>query len=158
MRLGHIGAVAAALLLSTTTAWATHDVRCVQGRVQAKSAYQELVLSYDGSSLTDISFRNEIGPSLSGSYFGCSLHASRLQPGRGGTWSAKGGLATIGLASSTSAGHMAAEIVVDDSDEQIVTTFNVSEMTEFCGAQAGIPEHIQVDKKTGQCLFDGPHL
>lgn len=158
MRFGHIGAVAGALVFSTTAAWATHDVHCLQGRVQAKSAYQELVLSYDGSSLTEISFRNEIGPSLSGSYFGCSLHASRLRPGQEGTWSVKGGLAKIGLASSTSPGQMAAEIVVDDTGEQIVATFNVSEVMEFCGAQAGIPEHIQVDKKTGQCLFDGPQL
>lgn len=158
MRLGHIGAVAGALVLSTTAAWATHDVRCLQGRVQAKSAYQELVLSYDGSLLTEISFRNEVGPSLSGSYFGCSLHASRLRPGRGGAWSVKGGLAKIGLASSTSSGQMAAEVVVEDNGEQIVATFNVNEMMEFCGAQAGIPEHIQVDKKTRQCLFDGPHL
>jgi len=158
MRLGYIGAVAGALALSTTAVWATHDVRCLQGRVQAKSAYQELVLSYDGSSLTEISFQNEIGPSLSGSYFGCSLHASRLRPGQSDAWSVKGGLAKIELASSISTGQMAAEILVDDTGEQIVATFNVSEVMEFCGAQAGIPEHIQVDKKTGKCLFDGPHL
>lgn len=48
--------------------------------------------------------------------------------------------------------------MVDDTGEEIATTFNVSEMAEFCGAQAGIPEHIQVDKKTGRCLFDLPHL
>ena len=158
MRLGHIGAVAGVLVLSTSAAWAARDVRCIQGRVQAKSAYQELVLSYDGSSLTEVSFRNEIGPSLSGSYFGCSLHASRLRSGQSDSWSVKGGLAKIGVASSSAPGQMAAEVVVEDTGDQIVATFNVSEMMEFCGAQAGIPDHIQVDKKTGQCLFDGPHL
>lgn len=158
MRLKHIVAVTGALVLSTTAAWAAHDVRCLQGRVQAKSAYQELVLSYDGSSLAEVSFRNEIGPSLSGSYFGCSLRASRLRPGQGDFWSVKDGLVKIWVASSTSPGQIAAEIAVDDTGEQIVTTFSVSEAMEFCGAQAGIPERIQINKKTGQCLFDGPRL
>lgn len=158
MRLGLIAAATVALVLSTTAAWATHDLRCLQGSVQAKSAYQELVLSYDGSLLAEVSFRNEIGPSLSGSYFGCSLHASRQRPRRGDSWSAKDGLAKIGVASSTSPGKMAAEVAVEDAGEQIVATFNVSEAMEFCGAQAGIPERIQIDKKTGRCLFDGPQL
>jgi hypothetical protein len=158
MRLGLIAAATGALMLSTTAVWATHDVRCIQGSVQANSAYQELVLSYDGPLLAEVSFRNEIGPSLSGNYFGCSLHVSRQRPGRGDSWSIKDGLAKIGVASSTSPDQMAAEVAVEDAGEQIVATFNVSEAMEFCGVQAGIPERIRIDKKTGRCLFDGPQL
>ena len=128
---------------------------CIDGKKVRKSSYQELKISFQGSELRQLTYTNQMGPSNSGSYFGCTVPASRGDSQQ--QWVSQGAITTISFLGSGVRAGQDASVIVRDQRDTIEVTFDGSTFY-FCGAQSNVPEKIVLNKNTKSCVFDGPYL
>jgi hypothetical protein len=133
------------------------DIVCSQGTEKPHSAFQRLTISIGDSGVKGLSYRNEIGPSLSGSYFGCSLSADRSREVKGEAWRVDGLVTTITLGNVMEPSAGPEIVTITDSSKEMSISFDGAP-SQFCGVQSGLPDRIVFDKSTGKCAFSGPIL
>jgi hypothetical protein len=149
--------------ISTVAIGGPITVHCVQGHVRNNSAYQELSLSYSNGKLDSFSYNNEMGPSLSGDYYGCGIGASKWNDVKNDllkamSWTENGTNTKIDISADPSNKSLDAEITTQNLEDRIVITFDVKNMMAFCGAQSALPNTITFYKSSKTCAFDGPEL